>query len=381
MFVTVKGTLTKRSEAYRRIFLWAATSLLCLFVPIVSAETFVPPPVPGATLVDQAPDAAAQQIEARCKQEGDDYDQAFDKAQGTVGLDQPVAHDFSALETFLREHMKTGSPTSRESAAACLLSLRDYDVALPAETFEAALKLLPATSPWWAKNPDLINYEADGLKRADTPLFLEDLRAHNPDRVVQARAEIALASHALREGNLDRYKQAYSVLTNEYKDIKALKFEIALLNPDDKIFSGRNAPVFRLPSVDGTGKVSNDQLTGKWYLLDFWATWCGPCMGERATLQKIYEKYKNQNLEIISISLDDDPQKVDAFRKSRWSMPWQNAILPDGQKSQTAKDYDVDWIGLPRLVLVRPDGRIAAVQDQLSREHIDQTLSGFLGQK
>jgi len=53
-------------------------------------------------------------------------------------------------------------------------------------------------------------------------------------------------------------------------------------------------------------------------------------------------------------------------------MPWRHAFLPQGTTSQTAKDYEVDRIGLPRLVLVAPDGKVAAVQPDLSPELIDQ---------
>jgi hypothetical protein len=60
-------------------------------------------------------------------------------------------------------------------------------------------------------------------------------------------------------------------------------------------------------------------------------------------------------------------------------MPWRHAFLPQGTTSQTAKAYEVDRIGLPRLVLVAPDGKVAAVQPDLSPELIDHTLGYYLG--
>jgi len=96
-------------------------------------------------------------------------------------------------------------------------------------------------------------------------------------------------------------------------------------------------------------------------------------------LQEAYNKFKSKSFIIISISLDETPDKVVGFRKSRWSMPWQHAFLPQGTTSQTAKDYEVDRIGLPRLVLVAPDGKVAAVQPDLSPELIDHTLGYYLG--
>jgi hypothetical protein len=60
-------------------------------------------------------------------------------------------------------------------------------------------------------------------------------------------------------------------------------------------------------------------------------------------------------------------------------MPWRHAFLPQGTTSQTAKDYEVDRIGLPRLVLVAPDGKVTAVQPDLSPELLDHTLGYYLG--
>jgi hypothetical protein len=82
---------------------------------------------------------------------------------------------------------------------------------------------------------------------------------------------------------------------------------------------------------------------------------------------------------IVSISLDETPDKVVSFRKTCWSMPWRHAFLPQGTTSQTAKDYEVDRIGLPRLVLVAPDGKVTAVQPDLSPELLDHTLGYYVG--
>jgi thiol-disulfide isomerase/thioredoxin len=151
------------------------------------------------------------------------------------------------------------------------------------------------------------------------------------------------------------------------------------LNPENRIVPGKAAPVFHLPAIDGGREITNQSLSGKWYLLDFWATWCGPCLGERAALQEAYSRFKSRGFTIVSISLDETPDKVVRFRKNRWSMPWQHAFLPDGTSSQTAKDYEVDRMGLPRLFLVAPDGTVAALQHDLGREMIDHTLGYYLG--
>jgi thiol-disulfide isomerase/thioredoxin len=208
--------------------------------------------------------------------------------------------------------------------------------------------------------------------------FLNDLITRNPDRLIQARALISLVKLASRQHDPASYQSSYHQLASNYKDLKDLAFDIALLNPDNKTAIGKKAAPFTLPSVDSSKPFSNQSLSGSYYLLDFWATWCGPCMGERASLQRAYERFKGRNFTIVSISLDEKPETVKRFRETRWAMPWENLFLPGGQKSQTAKDYDVSWMGLPHLVLVGPDGTILAIRDQLGGEYLQKTLAEHL---
>jgi thiol-disulfide isomerase/thioredoxin len=75
-----------------------------------------------------------------------------------------------------------------------------------------------------------------------------------------------------------------------------------------------NEPVddLQLQSIDGRSFKLSD-LRGKVVLIDFWATWCGPCVAEMPSLKKLYAKYKEKGLEILAISIDEDSRKVSPF--------------------------------------------------------------------
>jgi thiol-disulfide isomerase/thioredoxin len=322
---------------------------------------------------------AVAMIEARFKAETDKYDKAFDDFQKRMALDQPFHYDLSALEEFLQSQMTSaGDPAARQTAAVFLGELAGYGVSLSSNLYKQIWHIVPPGSESWSKEDEAIQYESEGLDPEDAKAFLQEIVSHNPKRRVQARALTALAKLASRQHDPDTYQLAYSKL-EQYKDLKETKVDILLLNPEGKIVPGKAAPIFHLPAIDDSGEITNQDLSGRWYLLDFWATWCGPCLGERAALQEAYNKFKSKTFTIVSISLDETPDKVVSYRKSRWSMPWRHAFLPQGTSSQTAKDYEVDRIGLPRLVLVAPDGKVRAVQPDLGPELLDHTLSYYLG--
>lgn len=74
----------------------------------------------------------------------------------------------------------------------------------------------------------------------------------------------------------------------------------------------RMAPAFAVTTLDGQ-RVSMDDLTGKVVLLDFWATWCGPCRAALPHIQKIAKKFEGEPLVVLSVSLDQDEQKWKDF--------------------------------------------------------------------
>jgi len=73
-------------------------------------------------------------------------------------------------------------------------------------------------------------------------------------------------------------------------------------------------PQFTLSSLDGK-TVSMKNLSNKVVVIDFWATWCGPCREEIPHLNKLYSDYRGQGLEIIGISMDDGPEAVKEFAR------------------------------------------------------------------
>jgi thiol-disulfide isomerase/thioredoxin len=119
--------------------------------------------------------------------------------------------------------------------------------------------------------------------------------------------------------------------------------------------TGLAFPDFAEKDLDGKPLSVGDHK-GKVVLVDFWATWCGPCRAELPNVIAAYKKYHDQGFDIIGVSLDSDRAKLDAFLKKTEGMTWPQFFDGEGWANKLAVKYGVESI--PFTVLVGPDGKI-----------------------
>jgi peroxiredoxin len=216
---------------------------------------------------------------------------------------------------------------------------------------------------------------ADNLKEFDA------LLAEHKDEKTDAVAHILLMKAQLYKEVFDKPDQA-AVLTRQLQSdfpdtdlAKMMKAREAGEKVRATLAPGAQFPDFNEKDLAGKS-LSVANYKGKVVLVDFWATWCGPCVGELPNVIKTYGKHHSEGFEIIGISLDQDEQKLKNFIKQK-NMTWQQYFDGKGWGNKLAAKYAVESI--PATYLLDGQGKI--IGKDLRGEALEEAVAKALTSK
>lgn len=225
-----------------------------------------------------------------------------------------------------------------------------------------------------AKDKDkiqVLNEEANsimGEQRAYNMSFIKE----NMDNALGALMTLQVA----RSLSLDEFKPLVTEFQTNMPEHKYVKLMEEALETQEKAQLaeaatqvGAVAPEFTLPTKDGKD-VSLSSFKGKYVLVDFWASWCGPCRNENPNVVAAYKKYNTKGFEVFSVSVDDDEKK------------WLEAVEADGLlwtnvrdvNKEVGKQYSIKSI--PTTLLLDKEGKI--IGKNLRGAELEEKLAELL---
>jgi len=208
-------------------------------------------------------------------------------------------------------------------------------------------------------------------------IYIEEMFENIPSDSKAYRYALGGVTMAFRGVNKELFAHFGKLYVKKYKttkrDASIVNLE-RMLNDEGNLDIGKVAPDFTLNDTKGN-PVSLSSLRGKVVLLDFWASWCGPCRRENPNVKKLYEKYKNKGFEVMGVSLDRKRAGwLSAIEKDE--LPWIHVSDVKGWQCAPAQLYKVRSI--PATFLLDKDGKIIA--KGLRGPMLEQKLKEIFGE-
>ena len=271
-----------------------------------------------------------------------------------------------ALERLLERHCKGEKPTLYQWLFRCCYDYL-YVTSRPTDFYEQLESDDPLRERWTAVMEKIgVVFEEQLAKTPDdwhTVRMLTEI--HEALGNSAAREKVLKAAQAIFEKQLEQDendRSALDGLANIHERLGNAELAKAYkLKVDPSLgWEGQVLPDFSSSTVDLEGNpISLADYRGKVVLIDFWAVWCGPCLGEIPRIKRVYEKYHDKGFEVIGVSLDEDEAALRAYIHEN-EMPWRHIF--DGQKwsGHLVEQYGVRSIPAP--FLIDREGKVISVK-------------------
>ena len=236
------------------------------------------------------------------------------------------------------------------------------------------LDRIEADSPLW-----MIHFTAltDAVNLAglnDYTDLLESIVEKSTFESLKGEALYNLIRYHHQEENEVEWHSNFFELVSNYPDHFRTSYAYQNYAPEQPIAKGKSLPYNEFNKLDGEGSINLYDIEESYLLLDFWATWCGPCIADMPKLHELHEQYEDKDFAIVSISVDDDPQRVFSLQKE-WQMPWYHGH----EQQQSSKIREMGIVGIPQYILLGPDRTVLSNdQSTLRGENFSEILDDYL---
>jgi len=252
---------------------------------------------------------------------------------------------------------------------------------LKAALAEADKKLEDCQKTYYAAQAKKVKYDTIGLAQWRYEMkLLKDDRRQQEIAFIKAHPGYIASAEALKDAvgylpdDIRIYDKVFNGLSTAVQKSAAGMAVKKTIDAFMVVRIGAEAPLFTQPDTAGHA-VNLKDFRGKYVLIDFWASWCGPCREENPNVVKAYQRYKDKNFTILSVSLDKTDKK-DAWIKAinDDGLAWNHVSDLKFWDNAVAKMYAVRSV--PQNFLIDPKGKIVAAN--LRGEELSEKLQELL---
>lgn len=259
---------------------------------------------------------------------------------------------------------------SFESLQAQRAGIRDFTNAF-ANTFGVADSLEEVY------DQELTQYDVKQLGYETLDSARTSVLQHIDKRKALAYSKMHLIAERIGEMPLDVATPSYEQFLEEYDDFpKYTSFLTTFYEQIERVSPGNPAIPFSLPNQNEE-IVEMDDFLGSYVLLDFWASWCIPCLDEFPHMKELYNKYSRDEFDIVAISIEEDSLR---WRQAlqQFDNPWPQLYGGNGFQQETFDAYGGG--GIPFYILVGPEGNIVRYNDARPSFNLPNILDSLITQ-
>ena len=312
------------------------------------------------------------------------YDSASEEEK--KALSDSLRDVMNAFMREVQEPIRQRIEAEKDPLVRQWLVLRYFDELHPPEDdsllARQALEEVPPTSPFWSFEAwsqvgasNLIFSIARVAKDSVlADMYMDRVIEAHPDPDVRAQFLYGAVAMADQAGNEERKQRYYAQIQEEHGDTRQAEQLRRQFSKERAIQAGEPVPSFAFAALEDSSVTHTDTaLREKTYLIDFWGTWCGPCIEEMPNLHEAYEKYREDGFEILSVAMMDERAAIEAFREEKHPMPWLHTLVPSSAEKDVRTKFEIT--GFPRPILVDASGTIIATDDALRGEKLAEVLA------
>ena len=284
---------------------------------------------------------------------------AFREASSTLleGAEKVLAH-------------KDATPEQKEMAYQYKIGLLSqgamrYDLADYAKRLRKVADQLRAIDPKSdlaasaAASVVMLSLGTSGANFTDAIPAIKGFSEAFPGNIEVLRRLFTIGTEADEQGNDDLARSAYGVILKTFPDHPVVE---ALAGPLRRLGLVGKPMELAAKTLDGK-PFDIKSLKGKVVLVDFWATWCGPCVAEMPNVVALYEKYHDRGFEVVGVSLDHNRADLEDFIETE-EIPWRQIFFDPGEAGESenaiADYYGVS--GIPTMFLIGRSGKVVSIR-------------------